>query len=146
VFGSVSIDQIAAREMEGKTQRPRSNSASNERMIRVLRRRSSCAYTNTIGMAQPTTPLPTKTIPRAVFERMFGHERQHRLGRASHGSSGTEAFSISLQRGGETRKVPAARQVKLTEYKKKTRLGHRDIERRIQDGGGRRTAGASGRR
>lgn len=32
----------------------------------------SCAYTNTISWASPTSPLPMEMAPRAVFDRMFG--------------------------------------------------------------------------
>lgn len=32
----------------------------------------SCAYTNTISWRTPTTPMPTETDPRDLFERMFG--------------------------------------------------------------------------
>jgi hypothetical protein len=32
----------------------------------------SCAYTNSISWASPTTPLPTQVNPRVVFERLFG--------------------------------------------------------------------------
>ena len=32
----------------------------------------SCAYTNSISWANPTTPLPMENDPRVVFERLFG--------------------------------------------------------------------------
>ena len=32
----------------------------------------SCAYTNSVSWATPTTPLPTEINPRMAFERMFG--------------------------------------------------------------------------
>jgi hypothetical protein len=32
----------------------------------------SCAYTNSISWASPSTPLPTQVNPRMVFERLFG--------------------------------------------------------------------------
>jgi hypothetical protein len=32
----------------------------------------SCAYTNSISWASPTTPLPTQVNPRVAFERLFG--------------------------------------------------------------------------
>ena len=32
----------------------------------------NCVYVNTISWSSPTTPLPTETNPRRVFERLFG--------------------------------------------------------------------------
>ncbi|MEO8050614.1 MAG: DUF1552 domain-containing protein [Acidobacteriota bacterium] len=44
----------------------------------------ACAYMNSLAWKTPTTPLPTETNPRFVFERMFGigataQERQERV-------------------------------------------------------------------
>ena len=37
----------------------------------------ACAYMNSMSWKTPTTPLPSETNPRFVFERLFG-DRRHR--------------------------------------------------------------------
>jgi hypothetical protein len=69
-----SIDQIYAQQVGQQTRLP-----SIQLCIDDLRSLSddcghgySCAYTNTISWASPTTPLPMERDPRAVFEQLFG--------------------------------------------------------------------------
>jgi hypothetical protein len=131
VFGSVSMDQIAAREMEKETQLASLElGIESNAMLGACDGGSSCAYTNTIAWRNPTTPLPIENDPRAVFERLFG-------------TSGSTDLSARLDRikrdrsildfvGGEAAslgKVIGPRdKIKLTEYFDSVR----DIERRIQ--------------
>src|SRR5438445_10006706 len=73
VYASVSMDQIAAREMEKETQLASLElGIESNAMIGSCDGGSSCAYTNTIAWSSPTTPLPIENDPRAVFERLFG--------------------------------------------------------------------------
>ena len=72
VFGSISMDQIAAKQLAKETQL-----ASLELGIESNAMLGSCdggasAYTNTVAWANETTPLPIENDPRAVFERLFG--------------------------------------------------------------------------
>src|SRR5258708_4453707 len=73
VRASVSVDQIAAREMEKETQLASLElGIESNAMLGSCDGGSSCAYTNTIAWRTPTTPLPIENDPRAVFERLFG--------------------------------------------------------------------------
>jgi Protein of unknown function (DUF1552) len=131
VFGSVSIDQIAAREMEKETQLASLElGIESNAMIGSCDGGSSCAYTNTIAWRNPTTPLPIENDPRAVFERLFGTSGSTdlgaRLARIKRDRSildfvGSEAASLGKVIGPRDK-------VKLTEYFDSVR----DIERRIQ--------------
>jgi hypothetical protein len=131
VFGSVSVDQIAAREMEKETQLASLElGIESNAMIGSCDGGSSCAYTNTIAWRNPTTPLPIENDPRAVFERLFGTSGSTdlgaRLARIKRDRSildfvGSEAASLGKVIGPRDK-------VKLTEYFDSVR----DIERRIQ--------------
>jgi len=73
VYASVSMDQIAAREMEQETQLASLElGIETNAMLGNCDGGASCAYTNTIAWRNPTTPLPIENDPRAVFERLFG--------------------------------------------------------------------------
>ena len=73
VFGSVSMDQIAAQEFAKETQLASLElGIESNAMLGSCDGGSSCAYTNTIAWRTPTTPLPIENDPRAVFERLFG--------------------------------------------------------------------------
>ena len=69
----VSMDQIAAQTLGQKTQLGSLELAldSNE-LVGACDAGYSCAYSNTLSWQTPTTPLPTESDPRAVFERLFG--------------------------------------------------------------------------
>ena len=131
VFGSVSMDQIAARETEKETQLASLElGIESNAMIGACDGGSSCAYTNTIAWRNPTTPLPIENDPRAVFERLFGTsgstDRAARLARLKRDRSildfvGGEAASLGKVIGPRDK-------IKLTEYLDSVR----DIERRIQ--------------
>ncbi len=73
VFGSVSMDQIAARQFAKETQLASLElGIESNAMLGSCDGGASCAYTNTIAWSSPTTPLPIENDPRAVFERLFG--------------------------------------------------------------------------
>jgi hypothetical protein len=131
VFASVSMDQIAARELGKETQL-----ASIELGIEDPGLTGSCdggptcAYVNTISWRTPTTPLPIENDPRAVFERMFGVSgstgREARLARLKKDRSildyvGNDAAKLRMAIGPQDK-------VKMAEYFDSVR----DIERRIQ--------------
>src|SRR5437899_6493211 len=131
VFGSVSMDQIAARQMEKETQLASIElGIESNAMLGACDGGASCAYTNTIAWRTPTTPLPIENDPRAVFERLFG----------TSGSTGLSARIARIRRdksildfvAGEAaslgRVIGPQDKVKLTEYFDSVR----DIERRLQ--------------
>ena len=69
VRAGVSIDQLAARELEKHTEIGSLEIGIEESELSCD---GSCAYTNTISWRDAATPLPMQNQPRAIFERMFG--------------------------------------------------------------------------
>jgi hypothetical protein len=131
VFGSVSMDQIAAREMEKETQLASLElGIESNAMIGSCDGGSSCAYTNTIAWRNPTTPLPIENDPRAVFERLFGTsgstDLSARLARIKRDRSILDF--VSDEAAGLGKSIGFRDKIKLTEYFDSVR----DIERRIQ--------------
>jgi hypothetical protein len=128
----VSMDQIAARQLEGKT-RFVSLELGCEEGIQGgnCDNGYSCAYSNSLSWRTENTPNPPEIRPRAIFERMFGAAddekdpaRRQRL--QSYQKSILDvvigdAQSLKNTLGGADRR-------KLDEYM----FAIRDIERRIQ--------------
>jgi Protein of unknown function (DUF1552) len=87
----------------------------------------ACAYMNSLAWKSPTSPLPTETNPRFVFERMFGigATTEERLARTSEDRSILDGLTqeISTLRG----KLGARDRTKLGEYFDAVR----DVEHRI---------------
>jgi hypothetical protein len=69
----ISMDQIAANALEGKT-RFTSLELGCEEGVQGgnCDNGYSCAYSNSISWRTPSSPMPPEIRPRAVFERMFG--------------------------------------------------------------------------
>jgi hypothetical protein len=73
ILSGVSADQVAAKEIGKFTTLPSMElGLEDNRMVGGCDSGYSCAYTNTVSWASPTTPLPPEMNPRAVFERLFG--------------------------------------------------------------------------
>jgi hypothetical protein len=87
----------------------------------------ACAYMNSLAWKSPTSPLPTETNPRFVFERMFGigATAEERLTRTNEDRSILDGLTqeISTLRG----KLGARDRTKLGEYFDAVR----DVEQRI---------------
>jgi hypothetical protein len=132
IKAGVSMDQIAARHLEGQT-RFGSLELGCEEGIQGgnCDNGYSCAYSNSLSWRTENTPNPPEIRPRAVFERMFGvaddekdPARRQRMG--SHRRSILDmtlgdAHSLASSLGGADRR-------KLDEYL----YAVRDIEKRIQ--------------
>jgi hypothetical protein len=128
----VSMDQIAARQLEGKT-RFASLELGCEEGIQGgnCDNGYSCAYSNSLSWRTENTPNPPEIRPRAVFERMFGavEEEKDPAKRARLESYQksildlviADAQSLKTTLGGADRR-------KLDEYM----FAIRDIEKRIQ--------------
>jgi hypothetical protein len=90
----------------------------------------TCVYTSTLAWRTPTTPLPTETNPRMVFERLFGDsdstDPRARLVRIRHNASILDSVSADLQQ--LNRQLATPDRTKINEYLE----GVRDVERRIQ--------------
>jgi hypothetical protein len=131
VYGSVSMDQIAAREFEKQTQLASLElGIESNAMLGSCDGGSSCAYTNTIAWRTPTTPLPIENDPRAVFERLFGTtgstDRVARMARIRRDKSILDFVNAEAASLGSV--IGPSDKVKLDEYFDSVR----DIERRIQ--------------
>jgi Protein of unknown function (DUF1552) len=128
----VSMDQVAARQLEGKTKFASLELGCEEGIQGGnCDNGYSCAYSNSISWRTENTPNPPEIRPRAVFERMFGvaddekdPARRKRL--QSYQKSIldlvlSDANSLKSTLGGSDRR-------KLDEYM----FAIRDIEKRIQ--------------
>ena len=70
---ATTVDQIAARELSRDTRLPSLELALDSNfLVGNCDNGYNCVYVNTISWSSPTTPLPTETNPRRVFERLFG--------------------------------------------------------------------------
>src|SRR6185503_15547106 len=128
----ISMDQIAARQLENKT-RFGSLELGCEEGIQGgnCDNGYSCAYSNSISWRTENTPNPPEINPRAVFERLFGaaddekdpakRQRQAEYRRSVLDISLGDAQSLQRQLGGSDKK-------KLDEYLSSVR----DVEKRIQ--------------
>ncbi len=128
---SVSVDQIAARELGKKTQLASLELGmhSND-VLGQCEKGWSCAYLNTISWRTPTTPLPIEYRPRAVFERMFGDSdsTDAAVRRARMSSDRSLLDSVKEAAAKLMNQVGPSDRARLTEYMD----GMRDVERRIQ--------------
>src|SRR5262245_23987431 len=124
-----TADQLAARQIGRGTQLP-SLELSMDLMSLAGQCDNgyACVYQNNLAWSSPTTPLPSESHPRIVFERLFGDgattaERRAALrGRASLLDSVTEEFTrLNNQLG------PADR-ARVAQYLDTVR----EVERRIQ--------------
>ena len=131
VYASVSMDQIAAKELAKETQLASLElGIESNSMLGSCDAGASCAYTNTVAWRTPTTPLPIENDPRAVFERLFGTtgstDPAARLARMQKDQSVLDAVSDAL--GDLGRVIGSGDQLKLDEYL----AAVRDAERRIE--------------
>jgi hypothetical protein len=131
VYGSVSMDQIAAKQFSKETQLGSLElGIESNAMLGSCDGGASCAYTNTVAWSSPTTPLPIENDPRAVFERLFGAsgstDRAARLERIGRDRSILDF--VGEQIGNLQKRIGPNDTIRLTEYLDSVR----DVERRIQ--------------
>jgi hypothetical protein len=127
----VSMDQIAARELEKETQLASLElSLESNELVGQCEDGYGCAYSATVAWRNATTPLPMEANPRAVFEHLFGAsdstEREARLRRLQADRSLLD--SVTDEIAGLRRTLGRGDRSKLTGYLDSVR----DIERRIQ--------------
>lgn len=121
----VSVDQIAAQRLEGKT-RFASLELGCEEGVQggSCDNGYSCAYSNSISWRTPSAPNPAEIRPRAVFDRLFGardSERETRYQKSILDVVAEDARRLSGSVGGADKR-------KLDEYLTSVR----DVEKRIQ--------------
>src|SRR5687767_9988471 len=131
VYGSISMDQVAAKELAKETQLGSLElGIESNAMLGSCDGGASCAYTNTVAWANETTPLPIENDPRAVFERLFGTsgstDRGARLARIEQDRSILDFVSEQLAR--LKQRIGPNDKVRVNEYLDSIR----DVERRIQ--------------
>ena len=105
----ISVDQVIASQFSKETPLPSLELAILPNSVTGgCDTGYSCAYGTTLAWASPTTPLPTQSSPRLVFEQLFGdggpasqqlaaaaHEEQHpRLGDRGDGRAAGEAGPV----------------------------------------------------
>jgi hypothetical protein len=117
----VSVDQIAAKRLEGKT-RFASLELGCEEGVQggSCDNGYSCAYSNSISWRTPSSPMPAEVRPRAVFERLFGTSDRDRYEKSILDVVTEDAQRLNAQLG-------AADKRKLDEYL----FSIRDLEKRI---------------
>jgi hypothetical protein len=133
IRGGVSVDQIAAKALVGKTRFASIELGCDDtRTVGACDSGYSCAYQNTLSWRTPTSPIPPETNPRAVFERLFGTDDLS-LSPAERKRRSAERTSILDLVSEDTRRMQGtlgkADSRKIDEYL----YAVREIEKRIQD-------------
>ncbi len=133
IKAGISMDQIAARHLEGQT-RFGSLELGCEEGIQGgnCDNGYSCAYSNSLSWRTETTPNPPEIRPRAVFERMFGvpDDEKDPARRQRVGSFRKSILDMALEDARGLRgTLGGADRGKLDEYL----YAVRDIEKRIQN-------------
>ncbi len=73
VQAGTTIDQLIAQKICRDTKLPSLEvSVDRNDVVGACDHGYACAYMNSMSWSSPTTPLPSETNPRFVFERMFG--------------------------------------------------------------------------
>ena len=121
----ISVDQIAAKRLEGKTKFASLELGCEEGVQGgSCDNGYSCAYSNSISWRTPSSPMPAEIRPRAVFERVFGapdeDPRARRYEKSILDLVTSDAQRLNAQ-------VGAADKRKLDEYL----FSIRDLEKRI---------------
>jgi hypothetical protein len=129
----VSMDQIAARKLEGTT-RFASIELGCEEGVQGgnCDNGYSCAYSNSISWRTPSSPMPPEIRPRAVFERLFGSVEDERdpKRRARQDLYQKSVLDVVLEDARRLQgSLGGADRRKLDEYL----YGIREIETRIQN-------------
>jgi hypothetical protein len=125
---ATTADQLAASEI-GKTSRVPSLELSVDNATQGSCDSGDCFYINTVSWRNPTTPNPTETHPRLVFERLFGDggSADARQARSKRESSILDSLRGEVSRVTST--LGANDRNKLGEYLESVR----ETERRIQN-------------
>ncbi len=129
VQNGVSADQVAAQHLGTDTALPSLELALDINYLAGnCENGYACVYMNTLAWSSPTTPLPTESNPRVVFERLFGDggTPSQRLAQVREQGSILDSVNQELNRLLGT--VGAADRTTVTDYVDSVR----EIERRIQ--------------
>ena len=128
VRAGTTIDQVIAQKICRDTKLPSLEvSIDRNDVVGACDHGYACAYMNSMSWSSPTTPLPSETNPRFVFERMFGvgATAEERAARASEDRSILDGLNSEISK--LTRRLGARDRTKLGEYFDAVR----DVEQRI---------------
>ena len=128
VEAGTTIDQMIADRICRDTKLPSLEvSVDRNDVVGACDHGYACAYMNSMSWKTPTTPLPSETNPRFVFERMFGigATAEERLARAKEDRSILDALTEEIAT--LRRRLGAGDRSKLGQYFDAVR----DVEQRI---------------
>lgn len=132
IRAGVSVDQIAARKMEGRTRFSSLElSCDGLRQSGLCDSGYSCAYQFNISWRSDTQPMAPESNPRLVFERLFGKGSGTDTGAAAEREKARQRSMLDFlmqDAAGLQKQLGRNDQLKLDEYL----TGVREIERRIQ--------------
>ncbi len=128
VRAGTTIDQLIAEQICRDTKLPSLEvSVDRNDVVGACDHGYACAYMNSMSWSSPTSPLPSETNPRFVFERMFGVgvTAEERLARVKEDRSILDGLTQEISQSS-----PEAR------FNRPTKLGQyfdavRDVEQRI---------------
>jgi hypothetical protein len=123
---ATTADQLAAREI-GKTSRVPSLELSVDFPTQGACDSGDCFYVNTVSWRNDTTPNPTESHPRVVFERLFGDGGSAVARQARVRTDASILDSLLTEVTRVTSALGPGDRVKLTEYLDSIR----EVERRI---------------
>ncbi len=128
VEAGITIDQLIAEKICRDTKLPSLEvSVDRNDVVGACDHGYACAYMNSMSWKTPTTPLPSETNPRFVFERMFGvgQTAEERLARVKEDRSILDGLTQEISN--LTRRLGATDRNKLGQYFDAVR----DVEQRI---------------
>jgi len=125
---STTADQLAAREI-GKTTQLASLEMSVDNPTQGACDSGDCFYINTVSWRNPTTPNPTESHPRIVFERLFGDGGSAAQRAALSKNTGSILDSVTQEVNRLASTLGSGDRGKLSEYLDSVR----EIEQRIQN-------------
>src|SRR5687768_6135882 len=128
VQAGTTIDQMIAERICRDTKLPSLEvSVDRNDVVGACDHGYACAYMNSMSWKTPTTPLPSETNPRFVFERMFGigATAEERLARAREDRSILDALTEEIAQ--LRRRLGSSDRTKLAQYFDAVR----DVEQRI---------------
>ncbi|CAN5881513.1 DUF1552 domain-containing protein [soil metagenome] len=128
VQAGTTIDQMIADKICRDTKLPSLEvSVDRNDVVGACDHGYACAYMNSMSWKTPTTPLPSETNPRFVFERMFGigATAEERLARVREDRSILDALTEEI--AGLRRRLGSSDRTKLGQYFDSVR----DVEQRI---------------
>jgi hypothetical protein len=128
---TTTADQLIAREI-GRTSRIPSIEMSVDNPTQGACDSGDCFYVNTVSWRNETTPNPTESHPRIVFERLFGDGGDAAARRARSKSEGSILDSVREEASRVAASLGRGDKAKLGEYLDSVR----EVEQRIENAEG----------